>query len=134
LCGSHGLTVAPSRGNWPTPPPCRGFSACTLGQGWPSGQSIFIPCCMDNNREELMTKSDSTTTRQTIPKPGVLRRRRMGRMHASYGSDETLVVDPRDRLRPAQMVEKKLLALLKYGYRPISHTLSRGLSNGRSHR
>jgi hypothetical protein len=47
--------------------------------------------------------------------------------------DESLVADPRDRLSPAQMVETKLLSLLKTSAVPMSYMLARSqLVGGRS--
>jgi hypothetical protein len=45
--------------------------------------------------------------------------------------DEVLVVDPRSTLRPAQQVERKLVALLKSVYLPVSHVRTTTLYKGR---
>jgi hypothetical protein len=45
--------------------------------------------------------------------------------------DEMLVVDPRSSLRPAQQVERKLMALLKSVYLPVSHVRTTTLYKGR---
>jgi hypothetical protein len=77
---------------------------------------------------------DSTMAHPVDLKADVVKQRGLDRAHDSYASDETLVVDARDGVRPCQMVEKKLIWALRNAYRPVSHTLTRGLSNGRSHR
>lgn len=46
--------------------------------------------------------------------------------------DECLVADPRDSVRPAQLVEQKLLSLLKTNAVPVSYTLLRNRVSGRS--
>jgi hypothetical protein len=48
-------------------------------------------------------------------------------------SDEVLIVDARACLRPAQLVERKLLSLLKSVYLPVSHVRTTSLGNGRGH-
>jgi hypothetical protein len=45
--------------------------------------------------------------------------------------DEMLVVDPRSSLRPAQLVERKLMVLLKSVYLPVSHVRTTTLYKGR---
>jgi hypothetical protein len=70
---------------------------------------------------------------QIAPRPEAYARQRDG-LDGSSASDETLVLDARHDVCPAQMVENKLLRLLRNSYRPMSHTLTRGLSNGRNHR
>jgi hypothetical protein len=51
----------------------------------------------------------------------------------SHGfDDECLVADPRDGVRPAQLVEQKLLSLLKTNAVPVSYTLLRNRVSGRS--
>jgi hypothetical protein len=46
--------------------------------------------------------------------------------------DESLVADPRDSVRPAQLVEQKLISLLKTNALPVSYTLLRDRVSGRS--
>lgn len=46
--------------------------------------------------------------------------------------DESLVADPRDSVRPAQLVEQKLISLLKTNALPVSYTLLRNRVSGRS--
>jgi hypothetical protein len=46
--------------------------------------------------------------------------------------DECLVADPRDSVRPAQLVEQKLLSLLKTNAVPVSYTLLRNRVSGRN--
>jgi hypothetical protein len=46
--------------------------------------------------------------------------------------DEALVADPRDSVRPAQLVEQKLISLLKTNAVPVSYTLLRNRVSGRS--
>lgn len=46
-------------------------------------------------------------------------------------SDESLVVDDRCDLRPAQAVEGKLISLLQNDSLPVSHLRMRGLIRGR---
>jgi hypothetical protein len=45
--------------------------------------------------------------------------------------EETLVVDDRARLRPAQIVENKLTRLLQEATVPVSHLQMRGLLKAR---
>jgi hypothetical protein len=45
--------------------------------------------------------------------------------------DEALVVDARASLRPAQIVERKLMSLLKSVYLPVSHVRTTALANAR---
>lgn len=45
--------------------------------------------------------------------------------------DETLVVDSRTFLRPAQLVERKLMSMLKNVYMPVSHARVTALVRGR---
>lgn len=47
--------------------------------------------------------------------------------------DEVLVLDTRASLRPAEMVERKLISLLKSVYLPVSHVRTMPLCGGRSH-
>jgi hypothetical protein len=47
--------------------------------------------------------------------------------------DEALIVDARASLRPAQIVERKLMSLLKSVYLPVSHVRTTALSNARGH-
>jgi hypothetical protein len=46
-------------------------------------------------------------------------------------ADETLIVDDRSGLSPAQMVETKLANLLRGATLPVSHLQMRGLLRGR---
>jgi hypothetical protein len=48
-------------------------------------------------------------------------------------SEESMIVDARAFLRPAQMVENKLVLLLKNGGLPISQVLMRAGYSGRTH-
>ena len=45
--------------------------------------------------------------------------------------DEALVVDSRASLRPAQLVERKLMSLLKSVYLPVSHVRTTALCKAR---
>src|SRR5437868_4959836 len=45
--------------------------------------------------------------------------------------DEVLIVDARASLRPAQLVERKLMSLLKSVYLPVSHVRTTALANQR---
>jgi hypothetical protein len=45
--------------------------------------------------------------------------------------DEVLIADARASLRPAQLVERKLMGLLKSIYLPVSHVRTTALYNGR---
>jgi hypothetical protein len=45
--------------------------------------------------------------------------------------DEVLIVDARASLRPAQLVERKLMSLLKSVYLPVSHVRTTALANRR---
>ncbi len=47
--------------------------------------------------------------------------------------EEMLVVDARSALRPAQLVEHKLVGLLKKSLLPISHVRLTSMGNPRSH-
>ena len=47
--------------------------------------------------------------------------------------DEILIVDARAGLRPAQVVEHKLISLLKSVYLPVSHVRTTSLCTGRPH-
>lgn len=51
----------------------------------------------------------------------------LGGLSASAPSDETLVVDDRSGLSPAQLVETKLTRRLKEATLPVSHLQMRGL-------
>jgi len=51
---------------------------------------------------------------------------------AFVDADESLVVDARASLRPSEMVERKLLGLLKGGSLPVSHLRTAGLPHGHS--
>jgi hypothetical protein len=80
-----------------------------------------------------MIKSSSTGAYEIALRPEALSRQ-MCRLHVPSASDEMLVLDARHDMRPCEMVEKKLASLLSDASRPMSHTLTRGLSNGRNHR
>jgi hypothetical protein len=68
-----------------------------------------------------MTKQRTPVAATTTAKP---------RSHSF--EDECLVADPRDSVRPAQLVEQKLLSLLKTNAVPVSYTLLRNRVCGRS--
>lgn len=68
-----------------------------------------------------MTKHLSSVAASTTAKP---------RSHSF--DDECLVADPRESVRPAQLVEQKLLSLLKTNAVPVSYTLLRNRACGRS--
>jgi hypothetical protein len=48
-----------------------------------------------------------------------------------FAVDEALIVDARASLRPAQIVERKLMSLLKSVYLPVSHVRTTALCNAR---
>jgi hypothetical protein len=48
-------------------------------------------------------------------------------------ADEALVLDARAQVRPAQLVEQKLIALLKSRLVPVSQVRTTSLTNARSH-
>jgi hypothetical protein len=78
-----------------------------------------------------MNRPDLKLAHAIDPNADVLKWRRT---HHSYASDETLVPDRRDGVSPCQMVEKKLMSLLKNAYCPVSQLRTRGLSNGQNRR
>jgi len=57
--------------------------------------------------------------------------RARGRLAASAPEEESLVIDDRSGLTPAQMVESKLMSLLQGATLPVSHLQMRGLLRGR---
>jgi hypothetical protein len=58
-------------------------------------------------------------------------RRELPVLSGPLALDEMLVVDPRSLLRPAQLVERKLIALLKSVYLPMSHVRATTVYKGR---
>jgi len=52
---------------------------------------------------------------------------------SASNSEETLIIDSRSNLRPAQAVEDKLISLLKSEAVPVSHAHMTALFKGRSH-
>jgi hypothetical protein len=54
-----------------------------------------------------------------------------GKSRTHNFDDECLVADPRDSVRPAQLVEQKLMSLLKSNAVPVSYTLLRDRVSGR---
>jgi hypothetical protein len=66
----------------------------------------------------------------------LLVRSRIERLSGALALDEVLVADSRAFLRPAQLVERKLMSLLKNVYMPLSHArvttlvMGRGLPRG----
>ena len=67
-----------------------------------------------------------------LSQAGVTKRRReLPLLSGPLDLDEVLVVDPRSSLRPAQLVERKLMALLKSVYLPVSHVRATTLYKGR---
>ena len=57
--------------------------------------------------------------------------RRAVTRYAATVPEESLVVDDRSAVTPAQMVESKLMALLQGSSLPVSHLQMRGLVRGR---
>jgi hypothetical protein len=92
----------------------------------------------------IMDRS-STERSPRVPAPGILRTPQLGRPTESerrselalatgpFPLDEALVVDARASLRPAQLVERKLMSLLKSVYLPVSHVRTTALGNARGH-
>jgi hypothetical protein len=78
-----------------------------------------------------------------VPASGVFRTPQIGRATeresrsalalatGPFPLDEALVVDARASLRPAQIVERKLMSLLKSVYLPVSHVRTTALCNAR---
>lgn len=78
-----------------------------------------------------------------VPEPGGFRTAALCRPHPADNRrqaplssglsepDEVLIVDARASLRPAQLVERKLIFLLKSVYLPVSHVRTTALCNGR---
>ncbi len=60
-------------------------------------------------------------------------RRELPLCSGPFAFDEVLVVDARASLRPAQLVERKLMSLLDSVYLPVSHVRTTTLGNGRGH-
>jgi len=54
------------------------------------------------------------------------------KLRSHVSDDECLVADPRGSVRPSQLVEQKLLSLLKTNAVPVSYTLLRNRVNGQS--
>jgi hypothetical protein len=47
--------------------------------------------------------------------------------------EESLIVDGRAHLTPSQLVENKLMSLLKRVFLPVSHARTKGLRSARTH-
>jgi hypothetical protein len=62
---------------------------------------------------------------------GTERRRDLPVLCGAVALDETLVVDSRASLRPAQLVELKVMSLLKNVYMPLSQVRTTTLHKGR---
>jgi hypothetical protein len=62
---------------------------------------------------------------------GIERRRNLPNLCGDAAPDEMLVVDSRASLRPAQLVERKLISLLKNVYMPLSQVRTMTLYRGR---
>jgi hypothetical protein len=62
---------------------------------------------------------------------GTERRRDLPVLCGAVAPDETLVVDSRASLGPAQLVERKLMSLLKNVYMPVSQVRTTMLYKGR---
>jgi hypothetical protein len=62
---------------------------------------------------------------------GIERGRDLPVLCGAFVPDETLVVDSRTSLRPAQLVERKLMSLLKNVYMPVSQVRTTTLYKGR---
>ena len=56
----------------------------------------------------------------------------LAKPRAAGFADESLIADPRGSVRPAQVVEQKLISLLKTNAVPVSFTLQRNGVSGRS--
>jgi hypothetical protein len=56
---------------------------------------------------------------------------RIEHVSGALALDEALIVDSRTFLRPAQLVERKLMTLLKNVYMPLSHARVTALVKGR---
>jgi hypothetical protein len=103
--------------------------------GWTIEQTDAAICALYSSPTPPQTFADTINTVAKLDAGFLTLLPRLGIViRVIYASDETLVVDARDGVRPCQMVEKKHIWALRNAYRPVSHTLTRGLSNGRSHR
>jgi hypothetical protein len=85
--------------------------------------------------QRLSRVSESGGLRMTRVCQGAVRasRRELPLLSEGSTSDEVLIVDARAALRPAQLVERKLICLLKNVYLPVSHVRTTALGNGRGH-
>jgi hypothetical protein len=91
---------------------------------------------LHSNRSERLSRvpqaggGRTTSGRQAL---SANTRRELPLLSGQGPSDETLIVDARAGLGPAQLVERKLICLLKSVYMPVSHVRTATLCNGRNH-
>jgi hypothetical protein len=81
---------------------------------------------MDNHSTKTMSGRRTTKRGQRLPRRPVF-----PGLPPSLHAEETLVVDDRAHLRPAQIVENKLTKLLQEATVPVSHLQMRGLVKAR---
>jgi hypothetical protein len=88
---------------------------------------------LDRSKVKRMSRVPESGGRppQLSPACATKRRRELAVLSGPLDLDEVLVADPRSSLRPAQLVERKLMALLKSVYLPVSHVRTTTLYKGR---
>jgi hypothetical protein len=85
------------------------------------------------NRSERLSRVPQASATSGRQAPSANTRREVPLLSGRGPSDETLIVDTRACLRPAQLVERKLICLLKSVYLPVSHVRTAALCKGRNH-
>ncbi len=85
---------------------------------------------IDGSRFATSLPSDKTVTSTQVPSQSAANRVLPARFAVSL-PEESMVVDDRSHLTPAQVVENKLINRLKESSLPVSHLQMRGLVRNR---
>jgi hypothetical protein len=87
------------------------FPLPTIGSWNTEGHSSSLPVDTDNSADLLDPNADQPLSDRCV----------------ANQADESIVIDDRSALTPAQAVENKLMALLKEASLPVSHLQLRGM-------